>query len=197
MAELGYVVAQRRENVAKIVSVIKDELDESLPATAKAAMRPLIAQLRANEDSVKALDEELKVWHRKSEMSRRLETIPGIGILTATAIAATVPDPEFFKSGREFAAWLGLVPRQNSRGGKERLGSISKQGNNYIRTLLVMGATSTLTSVRKKTAPHTEWVTQLLERRPAKLVMTALANKMARIAWAVMVRQENFRAPAL
>lgn len=197
MAELGFTVARNMENVSKIISVIEDDLDESLPPTAKAAMRPLIAQLRSNEESVKALDEELKAWHKANEISKCLETIPGVGILTASAIAATVPDPSFFKSGREFAAWLGLVPRQNSSGGKERLGSISKQGNRYIRTLLVMGATSTLTSVRKKTAPHSEWVSQLLERRPAKLVMTALANKMARIAWAVMVRQENFRAPAL
>ena len=154
-------------------------------------------QLRANEDATAALDVEIKAWHKNNAASQRLATIPGIGFLTASAIAATVPDPSFFKSGREFSAWLGLVPRQNSSGGKERLGRISKQGNPYIRRLLVIGATSMLRYARAKTAPGADWVNSLLERRPPRLVTVAMANKTARIAWALMVREETYRAPAM
>ena len=117
-------------------------------------------------------------------------------MIAATAIAASVPDAGVFKSGREFAAWIGLVPRQNSTGGKERLGSISKQGDRYLRRLLVVGATAVIRHARAHADKH-PWLTQLLARRPAKVVAVALANKMARIAWAVLARGETYRAPAL
>jgi transposase len=195
MAELGMIAPQGRGKIKDIIAVIEDGADESIPDLAKAALKPLVSQLRANEDATAALDAEIKAWHKSNVASQRLATIPGIGFLTASAIAATVPDPSFFRSGREFSAWLGLVPRQNSTGGKERLGQISKQGNPYIRRLLVIGATSMLRYARAKTAPGADWVNSLLERRPARLVTVAMANKTARIAWAVMANGETYRAP--
>ena len=196
MAELGMVAPLGRGKVKDIIAVIEDSEDESIPDLAKAALKPLATQLRANEDATAALDAEIKAWHKNNAASQRLATIPGVGFLTASAIAATVPDPSFFKSGREFSAWLGLVPRQNSSGGKERLGRISKQGNPYIRRLLVIGATSMLRYARAKTAPGADWVNGLLERRPPRLVTVAMANKTARIAWVLMSREETYRAPA-
>jgi len=132
-------------------------------------------------------------WHRKSPASQRLETIPGIGFITATAFAATVVDARAFRSGRQFAAWLGLVPRQNSSGGKDRLGGISKMGDRYLRHLLVLGATTVVRYTKRKATTLGIWANRLLERKPARLVTVALANKMARIAWAVMAREENYR----
>ena len=143
---------------------------KSIPVLAKAALRPLVARLRATEKATSALDNEIVAWHKNNEASLRLAMIPGVGYLTASVIAATAPDPSYFRSGREFAACVGLVPRQNSSGGKEQLGRISKQGNRYIRRLLVIGATSMLRYARTKTAPGTDWVNGLLERRPARLV---------------------------
>lgn len=195
MAELGMIAPQGRGKVEDIIVVIEDDEDESVPDLAKAALKPLVAQLRANEKGTAALDAEIMAWHKSNEASRRLATIPGVGVLTASAIAATVPDPSFFCSGREFSAWLGLTPRQNSTGGKERLGRISKQGNQYIRRLLVIGATSVLRHARAKSAPGADWVNGLLERRPARLVTVAMANKTARIAWALLTKGETYRAP--
>lgn len=197
MAELGIIAPQGRSKIKEIIAIIEDAKDESIPGLAKAALKPLVAQLRATEGTTKALDDKIMVWHKNNEASRRLATIPGVGYLTASVIAATVPDPSFFRSGREFAAWVGLVPRQNSSGGKERLGRISKQGNRYIRRLLVIGATSMLRYARTKIAPGADWVNSLLERRPARLVTVAMANKTARIAWAVLAKRETYRAPAV
>jgi transposase len=197
MAELGMTAPQGRGRIEDIIVAIEDAEDESIPLLAKAALKPLVAQLRAAEETTAALDAEIKAWHKGNEASRRLATIPGVGFLTASAIAATVPDPSFFRSGREFSAWLGLVPRQNSSGGKERLGRISKQGNRYIRRLLVIGATSMLRHARARSAPGAEWVNGLLERRPPRLVTVAMANKTARIAWALLAKGETYRAPAV
>lgn len=193
MAELGVIVPQGYCRFKDILAMIDDDADETVPAVAKAALRPLTMQLRANREAAAALETEIKTWHKGNEESRRLETIPGVGVITASAIAATVPDPSFFRSGREFAAWLGLVPRQHSTGGKEKLGRISKQGNRYIRMLLVVGATSVLRSSRGRTAPGSAWINNLLERRPPRLVTVAMANKMARTVWAIMTRKETYR----
>ena len=184
------------EKVNDLIAVIQDGEDESVPALAKAALKPLVAQLHAAEQAIADADAEIMAWHKGNEASRRLETIPGVGFRIASAIVATVPDPSFFRSGREFAAWLGLVPRQNSSGGKERLGRISKQGNRYIRKLLVLGATSTLRSARAGKAPGADWVNGLLERRPPRLVTVAMANKTARVAWALLAKGETYRAQA-
>jgi transposase len=129
-------------------------------------------------------------------MSCRLETVPGIGVIGATAIASTVTDPSDFKSGRHFAAWIGLVPRQHSTGGKARLGGISKQGDRYLRRLLVVGATAVVRHARQYPQKH-PWIIKLLTKKPAKLVAVAVANKMARIAWAIMAKGGHYRAPQL
>ncbi|MFS2155646.1 IS110 family transposase, partial [Rhizobium sp. Rhizsp42] len=134
----------------------------------------------------------IHTWHRGNELSRRLETIPGIGPITASAIAATVADASLFRSGRQLAAWIGLVPRQNSSGGKDRLGRISKQGDPYLRRLLVIGAHAVLRFSKKgKTAP-TRWAADLLVKKPYNVVAVALANKMARIVWALMATGGRF-----
>ena len=143
---------------------------------------------------VRNIEQQLMVWHRQNAASQRLETIPGVGLITATALAASVPDPVAFKSGRQFAAYLGLVPRQNSSGGKDRLGHISKMGNGYLRRLLVVGATSV---TRRAPATDTQsgaWVRSLLGRKPTRLVTVAIANKTARTAWALLAKGEDYKA---
>jgi len=193
MAELGMIAPQGSAKIKDLIAVIQDSEDQSIPALARAALQPLVHQMQTLDGQVEVLDRMIMAWHKTNETSRRLATIPGIGVITASAIAATVPDPSFFSSGREFAAWLGLTPKQNSSGGKERLGRISKKGNTYIRRLLVTGATSMLRYARAKTAAAADWVNGLLQRRPARLVTVAMANKTVRIAWAVMTKEENFR----
>ena len=141
------------------------------------------------------LEAQILAWHKESEVSLRLATIPGIGPIIASAIAATVPDAKAFSSARQLAAWIGLVPRQRSTGGKPRLGRISKQGDGYLRRLLIIGAQSVLRWSRP--AKSSAWTIAILARRPRKVVAVALANKMARIAWALMLRGETYRQPTL
>lgn len=195
MAELGLVAAKGREGVRKLVALVADEGEDRLPVLARFACRMIAAQLAAVQNQIGALEQRIHAEHRASEASRRLETIPGIGVITASALVGTLTDPGAFRSGREFAAWVGLVPRQNSTGGKERLGGISKQGDRYLRRLLVVGALAVLKQARARPDKH-PWLTQLLARRPAKVVAVALANKMARTAWVVLARGESYRAPA-
>ena len=195
LAELGLVAARGREGVQSLIALVRDKVSQ-LPDLARSALQALLNQLDALGQQIANIERHLHAQHRVNEVSQRLETIPGIGVIDATAIAATVTDPKVFKSGREFAAWIGLVPRQNSSGGKERLGSISKQGDRYLRRLLVIGATAVIRQARTHPEKH-PWLIQLLARRPAKLVAVALANKTARIAWAVLVRGGTYRAPAL
>lgn len=196
MAELGLVAARGREGVARLMVIVADEGEDRLPPLARVACQMIAAQLADVQNQIGVLEWHIHGVHRASEVSRRLETIPGIGVIGATAIAATVTDPKAFRSGREFAAWIGLVPRQNSTGGKARLAGISKQGDRYLRRLLVVGAMAVLKQVRARPDKY-PWLIQLLARRPAKVVAVALANKMARTAWAVLTRGENYRAPAL
>jgi transposase len=192
LAEFGIVVAQGVSRIRELIEILMGENpNASVPALARAALAPLVAQLSEIQPRIKELEGELLAWHRTSEESRRLETIPGVGFITATAIAATVTDPSHFRSGREFAAWLGLTPRQNSSGGKERLSRISKMGDGYIRTLLVVGATAVMRYARQKPT----WMAALLARKPARLVSVALANKTARIAWALLAKKETYRVP--
>ncbi len=196
LAELGLIAAQGREGVAALISLVEADGAQVLPASVRTALSPLIDQLEALQQQIGVLEKTIHAQHRSSEVSRRLETIPGIGVIGATAIAATITDPSVFRSGRDLAAWVGLVPRQNSSGGKERLGRISKQGDRYLRRLFVVGAVAMLKQARRSPGKH-PWLIQLLDRRPTKVVIVALANKMARIAWAVLSRGENYRAPAL
>ncbi len=160
---------------------------------AREVIRELGLQLVEAEAREAAMGAKLLAWHRANDISRRLATIPGIGPITASAIAATASDPAQFTSGRHFAVWIGLVPRQHSTGGKERLGPISKRGDVYLRRLLVTGSQAVLRWMRARPANRTPWLTQMLERRTWNVVAMALANKTARIAWAVMVRGETYR----
>jgi len=137
----------------------------------------------------------LLAWHRTSKTSKRLEAIPGVGPLIATALVASIPDPNVFRSGRDLSAWIGLVPKQSSTGGKERLGSISKAGNRYLRSLLVVGALSVIRRAKQLGYTRHPWLVRLMERRSVKIAAIALANKIARIAWAMMARNESYRTP--
>ena len=194
LAEFGIITAQGPHKLAALL----DTLDESrLPAIARSALTSLTAQLDSLAAEIRTLEHQLMAWHRTDETSQRLETIPGVGLMTATALSASIPDPSVFKTGRQFAAFLGLVPRQNSSGGKERLGRISKMGDGYLRRLLVVGATSVIRRVGTNTSATGEWVRRLLERKPARVATVAMANKTARIAWAVLVRGETYRAPTV
>jgi transposase len=196
LAEYGIVTAQGIGNVGRLLEMLEDGNAVSIPALARRVLLSIVEQLRQSPLRIRELELEIMAWHKSNEQSQRLATIPGIGPITATAIVASVGDSSQFRSGRHFAAWLGLVPRQNSSGDKERLGRISKRGNKYIRRLLVIGATSVIRYARSKTAPRNDWINQLLARRPARLVSVALANKMARIAWVVLARGEVYRGPA-
>jgi transposase len=184
LAEFGLVEAQGPWNVARLLAGMEEAV--GLPELARELVRVLAGQLEELEGRIEEVDARILARHKADAVSRRLATIPGIGPLAATAIAATVPDPAAFRGGREFAAWLGLVPRQNSTGGKARLGRISRQGDAYIRRLLVIGAQSVLRC--SKAARSDPWLQRLLAKRPRLVVAVALANKTARIAWAVMAR---------
>ena len=194
MAELGIVAPRGIWRVKELAAIVADDADGRIPDVARPALFALIEQIAALNAPLRRLERAILAWHQGNETSRRLATVPGLGPLGASAIAATVGEARQFRSGRHFAAWLGLVPRQHSSAGKERLGRISKMGDRYIRRLLVIGATTRLRYARGRPTPDAEWINRLLTRRPARLVTVALANKMARIAWAVMARGEIYRA---
>jgi transposase len=191
LGEFGIIEAQGPWNVPRLLA---DMEEARLPELVRGLMRLLASQLDEVERRIGEIDAQIMAWHKADPVSQRLATIPGIGPLAATAIAATVPDPAVFRSGREFAAWLGLVPRQNSTGGKTRLGRTSRQGDAYIRRLLVIGAQSALWC--SKATKANPWIQALLAKRPRLVVAVALANKTARIAWALMARQTTYRATA-
>ncbi|MCL5778982.1 IS110 family transposase [Limibaculum sp. FT325] len=195
LAEFGIIAAQGPRKVAELVRRLSDPDDLCLPEVARSALLALGAQLESLAEEISNLERQLMSWHRKSFASQRLETIPVVGVITATALAASVPDPSVFRSGRQFAAWLGLVPRQNSSGGKERLGPVSKMGNGYLRRLLVVGATSVTRRAPTINTRTGAWVRSLLERKPPRLVTVAIANKTARTAWALLIRGESYKAP--
>ena len=192
-AEFGLVVPQGARRISDLLQLVQETHPSTLPEAAVLTMQMLGAQLNALAVQIRTLERRLLAWHRENKTSQRLATIPGVGIITSTALAASISDPNLFRSGREFAAFLGLVPRQNSSGGKERLGRISKKGDGYLRKLLVVGATSVIRRARTGVTPSSGWVQALLERRPSRVVTVAMANKTARIAWAVMARGEIYR----
>lgn len=195
LAEFGIVGPQGRAGLRRLLDRALDPTAAAaeLPDLAREVIRELGLQLAETEAREAAIEARILAWHRASEVSRRLATIPGVGPITASAIAATAPDAAQFASGRHFAAWIGLVPRQHSTGGKERLGPISKRGDGYLRRLLVTGAQAVLRWMRARPANRTPWLAGMLGRRPWNVVATALANKTARIAWAVMARGETYR----
>jgi transposase len=194
MAEFGFVAAQGLHNVAALIEIIRNGADESIPEVARQVLIVIADQIAEVGVKISALEAQILAWHKSNPVSQRLATIPGIGPIIATAIAATVPDPSVFRSGREFAAWLGLVPRQNSTGGKARLGGISKRGDSYLRRLLVNGAHAVL--LRSKAGKTDSWLVSLRARKHRLVAAVAVANKTARIAWAVMSKGEIYRTVA-
>jgi len=197
LAEFGVIAAQGPRNVMGLIGKLRGDEEIDLPDIARSTLLALAAQLDAMAGEIRTLERQLMIWHRADATSQRLQTIPGVGFITATALAASVTDPSVFHSGRHFAAFLGLVPRQTSSGGKERLGRISKMGDGYLRGLLVVGATSVIRRAGSNTSATGVWVRSLRERKPARVVTVAMANKTARIAWAVLARGETYRAPTV
>jgi transposase len=195
LAEFGTIAARGPGGVTTVIKAFH-EMQSDLPAPARKALHGLIDQMRKVDAEIKKVEADIVAWHRGNEASRRLATIPGIGPITASAIAAAVPDASRFQSGRQFAAWLGLTPKAHSSGGKDRLGGISKQGDGYIRRLLVIGATAVIRLARQGNASKA-WAAKMLENKPARLVSVALANKTARIAWAILARNQSYVAPAV
>jgi transposase len=197
LSEFGVIAAKglsHARHLTRLVNEGTDSLLAGLPSMVLDVLKLITGQLQETERAIAVLDQKIEDWHAQNPHAQVLTSVPGIGSLIAAAIAATTPDPAVFKSGRDFAAWIGLVPRQRSSGGKERLGHISKQGNSYLRRLLVLAATSHLRWLHKRSGPLTDWLRALLRRRPARLVSIALANKLARICWALMRTGELYRA---
>ena len=195
-AEFGIVSAKGSWHVPALRARLQEAEPEELPDAARGVLQVLFRQFDDLDRRIEQLERQIMAWHRESEVSRRLATIPGIGPINATLIAATVPDASQFRSGREFAAWIGLVPREHSSGGKQRLGGISKRGNPYLRRLLIVGAHAVLRWTRRGRGMQTPWLMALIERRPPNVVAVAIANKVVRIAWALMARGGVYRPAA-
>jgi len=195
LAEYGIIAPQGLPSVPKLREVAEKARGAAVPDLAWRCVRLIIAQLEEAHVQITEAEQEILAWHRTNEVSQRLETIPGVGIITASALAATISDPGSFRSGRHLAAWIGLVPRQSGTGGQVRLGHISKQGDRYLLRLLVLGATTLLRHARGKASPAAGWINMLRARRPAGIVKIAIANKLARVAWAVLQGNQGYRAP--
>jgi transposase len=194
VAEYGLVAAVGRNGLAQLIAIIGDLDDDRIPEVARASLALLVSQLNLVNEQILEMDRRVRTSARSTEVGRRLMEVPGVGPLLASAIVAAVPDPAAFKSGRSLAAWIGLVPRQNSSGGKDRLGGITKQGDRYLRQLLVVGALAVIRYAQRY-GTRRPWLVQLLARRKTKIAAVALANKMARMIWAMMMSGERFREP--
>jgi transposase len=195
LAEFGIVAPVGRKGIEELLDVVADASDQRVPELARGCLAALGAQLRMLKAQVLEFDRRIMAWHRSNEMSVRLDEIPGVGPALATALVASVADPKVFRSGRNFSAWIGLVPKQRSSGGKDRLGSISKQGDRYLRSLFTAGALAVIRYAKIHGTKHRPWLTALLARRPTKIAAIALANKIARMAWVMMARSERYKEP--
>jgi transposase len=195
LAEFGIVAPVGRNGVEQLLGIVADPNDKRLPEVARVCIAALATQLRVLKAQVLNFDRQIIAWHRSNETSKRLDEIPGVGPVLATALVASVADPKAFRSGRDFSAWIGLVPKQYSSGGKDKLGSISKQGDRYLRGLFTAGALAVIRYAKIHGTKHRPWLTALLARRPTKVVAIALANKLARMAWAMMAKGERYKQP--
>ena len=191
LAEFGIVAPVGRKGVEELLNVVANSNDKRVPEIARACLSALDAQLRRIKEQVLEFDRMMMAWHRSNETSRRLDDCPGVGPALATALVASVADPRAFRSGRNFSAWVGLVRKQHSSGGEDRLGSISKQGDRYLRGLFVAGALAVIRYAKIHGTKHRPWLAGLRKRRPTKVAAIALANKLARMAWAMMAKGER------
>lgn len=197
LAEYGWVAPRGTASMTLLADLLEDgDMASSLPKAARPMFKLMIDLLAELDEQIATLDREIARRAKEDEAARRLMTIPGIGPIAATAIIALAPPIETFRKGRDFAAWLGLAPRQHSTGGKQRLGSITKMGERTIRRLLIIGASSVVLQASRRGAPSGSWLERMLARKPRMLVSVALANKMARMVWALLTRKEDYRAPA-
>jgi len=195
LAEFGIVAPVGRHGMEELLHIVVDSNDKRLPEVARACVAALGGQLRMLKAQILHFDRMIIAWPRGNETSKRLDALPGVGPALATALVASVADPRAFRSGRDFSAWIGLVPKQNSSGGKQKLGGISKQGDRYLRGLFTAGALAVIRYAKIHGTGHRPWLTALLVRRPTKVAALALANKIARMAWAMMARGERYREP--
>ncbi len=196
LAEFGIVAARGLGSARMLRAVVREDTDRGLPKTLRDSLTVLVEMLEVLDAKIAELERQIREWHKSNAVSRRLTTIPGIGVLTASAFTAAVPDPGYFRSGREFAAWLGLTPRQHSTGGKVRLGGISKRGNPRLRGLLIICASSVIEGLkrRKDGFAKAPWRDRLRATKSPMVVTVALANKLARTLWAIMSGQTCYRA---
>jgi transposase len=194
-AEFGIVAPVGRKGVTELLGIVADPSDTRVSEVARACLTALGGQLLSLKQQILEFDRMILAWHRSNQTSKRLHYIPGVGPMLATALVASVADPSTFRSARNFSAWIGLVPKQYSSGGKERLGSISKQGDRYLRSLFVAGALAVIRYAKIHGTGHRPWLTALLARKPTKVAAIALANKIARMAWAMMAKGERYREP--
>lgn len=196
MAELGIIAATGMTSIAKLIAILRGGEDERLPVQAQAALLEMAEQIEILTVRVESLDKKIVAAVKADDKARRLTTIPGVGPIIAATVRIAIQDPAAFRTGRDLAAWIGITPRANSSGGKERLGKISKRGNKQLRTLLIVGATSILKQVRRG-VKMPAWVLSLMARRPYKVAAVALANKMARTIWALLVKGGTYQVPTI